>query len=181
LDLREKSQRGTKTIKLRPVDGDLQERLEKMTDVQRADPAARQQTVRLVTLSALVGTVLIIGFERYRTPLRDWLVSEPEAMAHRVNLVFLLSAAVLSAPPLAFAIYLWSLGAKVLRARQFPPPGYRVIRDTPVIGGQAAVSRGRGFKVLALCLGVASALLWLLLCGSRGCSVKERPKSGGCS
>ena len=59
--------------------------------------------------------------------------------------------------------YLWSLGAKVLRARQFPPPGYRVIRDTPVIGGQAAVLRGRGLKVLAVCLALASALLWLLL------------------
>jgi hypothetical protein len=42
----------------------------------------------------------------------------------------------------------------VLRARQFPPPEYRVIRDTPVIGGQAAVLRGRGLKVLAVCLGV---------------------------
>ena len=31
------------------------------------------------------------------------------------------------------AAYLWSLGAKVLRAREFPPPGHRVIRDTPVI------------------------------------------------
>jgi hypothetical protein len=134
-----------------------------MTEVQRAHPAARRQAVRLVILGALVGTVLIIGFERYRTPLRDWLLSEPDAMAHRVKLVFLLSAAVLSAPLLAFAVYLWSLGAKVLRARQFPPPGYLVIRDTPVTGGQAAVSRGRGFKVLALCLGIASALLWLLL------------------
>lgn len=134
-----------------------------MTEVQRADPAARRQTVRFIVLSALVGTVLIVGFERYRTPLRDWLLAKPEELAHRVKLVFLLSVAVLSAPLLAFAFYLWSLGAKVLRARQFPPPGYRVVRDTPVMGGQAAVSRGRGFKVLALCFGIASALLWLLL------------------
>ena len=62
--------------------------------------------------------------------------------------MFFLSAVVLSAPLVAFAVYLWSLGAKVLRARQFPPPGYRVIRDTPVIGGQAAVLRGRGSKFL---------------------------------
>ena len=87
----------------------------------------------------------------------------PEELAHRVKLVFLLSAVVLSAPLLAFAVYLWSLGANVLRARQFPPPGYRVMRDTPVIGGRAAVSRGRAFKLLALCLGIASVLLWLLL------------------
>ena len=49
------------------------------------------------------------------------------------------------------------------RARQSPPPEFRVIRDTPVIAGEAALARGRGFKVLALCLVMASALLWLLL------------------
>jgi hypothetical protein len=134
-----------------------------MTEVRRADPAARRQAVRFVILGALIGSVLIVGFERYRTPVRDWLLSKPEELAHRVKLVFLLSAVVLSAPLLAFAVYLWSLGANVLRARQFPPPGYRVMRDTPVIGGRAAVSRGRAFKLLALCLGIASVLLWLLL------------------
>ena len=131
-----------------------------MTEVRRADPAARRQAVVLVVLGAVVGALLILGFERYRTPLRDWLLSEPGELGYRVRLVFFLSAAVLSAPLVAFAVYLWSLGAKVLRARQFPPPGYR---DTPVIGGQAAVLRGRGLKVLAVCLALASALLWLLL------------------
>jgi hypothetical protein len=135
----------------------------KMTEVRRADPAARRLTVLLVIVGVLVATLLIVGFERYRTLLRDWLLSEPGELGYRVRLVFFLSAAVLSAPLVAFAVYLWSLGAKVLRARQFPPPGYRVIRDTPVIGGQAAVLRGRDLKVLAACLGVASVLLWLLL------------------
>ena len=83
-----------------------------MTEVRRADPAARRQAVRFVILGALIGTVLIVGFERYRTPVRDWLLFKPEELAHRVKLVFLLSAVVLSAPLLAFAVYLWSLGPK---------------------------------------------------------------------
>jgi hypothetical protein len=122
LDLREKSQRGTKTI--------------------------RQPLIQ------------ICG---YRTPLRDWLLAEPEAIAHRVKLVFLLSAVVLSAPLLGFAVYLWSLGAKVLRAQQFPPPGIESFVTLLSSVGQVAVSRGRSFKVLAPCLGIASVLLWLLL------------------
>jgi hypothetical protein len=134
-----------------------------MTEVRKADPGARRQAVLLVMLGALVGTLLIVGFERYRTPLRDWFFSEPRELVHRAKLVFLLSATVLSAPLVALAVYLWSLDVKVLRAGQFPPPAYRVIRDTPVIGGQAAVLRGRVFKVLALCLALASPLLWLLL------------------
>ena len=134
-----------------------------MVEIRRADPAARRHTVLFVVLGALAGTLLLFGFEHYRIPLRDWVLSEPEKLAHRLKLVFLVSVAVLSAPLVAFAVYLWSLGAKVLRVEQFPPPGYRVIRDTPVIGGQAAMSRGRGLQMLALCLGAASALLCLLL------------------
>ncbi|HEY7558727.1 MAG TPA: hypothetical protein VIH18_28385 [Candidatus Binatia bacterium] len=134
-----------------------------MTEIRRADPVARRQAVLFVVFGALAGALLVVGFERYRNPLRDWFLSEPEKSANRVKLVFFVSGVFLSAPLVAFAVYLWSLGAKVLRANQFPPPGYRVIRDTPVVGGQAAMSRGRGLKILALCLGVASAMLWLLL------------------
>ena len=45
----------------------------KMTEVRRADPAARRLTVLLVIVGVLVATLLIVGFERYRTLLRDWL------------------------------------------------------------------------------------------------------------
>ena len=65
-------------------------------------------------------------------------------------------------PLIALAIYLWSLGAKLL-PEEFPPPGYRVICDTRIVAGQSAVMRGRGLKVLALGLDGISALLWLLL------------------
>ena len=147
-----------------------------MTEVRRADPVVRRQAVLLVVLGTVVGALMILGFERYRTPLRDWLLSEPGEQARRVKLVFSLMAALLSAPLVAFAAYLWSLGAEVVRAGVFPPPGYRVIRDTPVIAGPAAVLRGRGLKALAVCLGVASALLWLLLWWlSRVFSEREQP------
>lgn len=127
-----------------------------MTEVRRADRGARhRRRARRDSANRWLRAL--------RQALRDWLLSEPGELGYRVRLVFFLFAAVLSVPLVAFAVYLWSLGAKVLRARQFPPPEYRVIRDTPVIGGQAAVLRGRGLKVLAVCLGVASVLLWLLL------------------
>jgi hypothetical protein len=134
-----------------------------MTEIRKADPAARRQALLFVILGALVGSLLIVGYERYSMPFRDWLLSEPGDLSHRLRLGFFLAAAFLSVPLLVFAVYLWSLGVKALRAREFPPPGYRVIRDTPVIGGHAAVLRGRGLKIVALCLGVASVLLWLLL------------------
>ena len=134
-----------------------------MTEVRRADPAVRRRAVLFVILGTVVGALLILGFERYRTPLRDWLLSEPEERARRVKLVLSLTGVLLSAPLVAFAGYLWSLGARVVRAEVFPPPGYRVLRETPVIVGPPAVARGRTLRAFALYLGIASALLWLLL------------------
>jgi hypothetical protein len=40
-----------------------------VTEVQRADPAARRLAVVLVVAGALVGSLLIAGLERYRAPL----------------------------------------------------------------------------------------------------------------
>src|SRR6266852_1125734 len=133
-----------------------------MPEVRRADPVARRRAVVFVVGGAFVGALLVVGFERYRARLRDWVRSEPQQLPHRLRLVLLLSAAVLSVPLFGFAASLWSLGGSVRRAEQFPPPGYRIIRDTPLLQGQAAVSRARRFRVLAICLAVASALLWLL-------------------
>jgi hypothetical protein len=134
-----------------------------MTDVRKADPSARRHAVLLLIVGTCVGALLIVGFERYHTPLRDWILAEPEASAQRVKLVFLLLAVLLPAPLLAFAAYVWSVGERVLRAREFPPPGFRVIRDTPVITGDRAISRGRLLKVFALGCGIASVVLGLLL------------------
>src|SRR5262249_58752968 len=118
------------------------------------EAAARREAVLVLAAATLVGALLIVGWERYEIPLRDWLRSEPGKLAHRARLGFLLLALALVAPVLAFAVQLWRLGARVLRARQFPPPGYRVIRDTPVISGPAAGSPGRGLKAPARGLGV---------------------------
>jgi hypothetical protein len=134
-----------------------------MTEVRRADPALRRQTVIVLVVGACVGALLIMGFERYSIPLRDWMLAQPGASVQRVKLVFLLLAALLVAPLLAFATYVWSIGGRVIRAREFPPPGLRVMRDTPVTTGEGAIFRGRLLKVFALGCGIASVALGLLL------------------
>lgn len=134
-----------------------------MTDVRRADPAVRRQVVLVLVVGTCVGALLIVAFERYRIPLSDWVLADPAVSARRLRLVFLGLAGLLLAPLLAFAAYVWSLGGRVVRAREFPPPGFRVVRDTPVVTGERAVSRGRLLKVLALACGVAAAALGLLL------------------
>ena len=134
-----------------------------MTEIRRADPAARRQAVWLLIVGMLVGGLLILAFERYGAPLREWVGSDPRDARQRIKLALVLLAVLLSVPVVAFAAYLWAFGAKVLRTQQFPPPGYRVIRDTPVVAAQAATMRGHAFRILALGLGAASLLLWLML------------------
>lgn len=132
-----------------------------MQEMRKADPAARRNAVLTVVLGAVVGGSLIVALNRYASSLRDWIGSEPSEAPRRLRLLLLLGATLLSAPLLVFAVHLWSIGARVLRVQEFPPPGYRVIRDTPVIGGRSAVLRGRAFLILAVVLGVTSVLLWL--------------------
>jgi hypothetical protein len=134
-----------------------------MTEIRKADPRARRQAVWLLIAGTLVGVLLILGFGRYSGSLRTWIKSDPTAVAHRLTLALVGLSIVLSAPAIAFAVYLWALGGRVLRAEQFPPPGYRVIRDTPVVGGQGARVRGHAFRILAACLVVTTLLLWLML------------------
>ena len=93
-----------------------------MSDVRRADATLRWQVLLILIVAACVGAVLIIGFERYRIPLREWVLEEP-ASAHRLKIVFLLLAAFLIAPLLAIATYVWSLGEQVIRARRISATG----------------------------------------------------------
>ena len=134
-----------------------------MTEVRRADAAARRTAALVLLAGTCVGALLLVAFTRYRIPLSDWVLAGPGSSALRVKLVFLLVPALLLAPLIALAVYLWALGGRVVRAREFPPPGLWVIRDTPIVTGERAVSRGRLLKVLALGCGIASAALAVLL------------------
>jgi hypothetical protein len=134
-----------------------------MTEVRRADPAARRTAALVLVAGTCVGALLLVTFTRYRIPLTDWVLACAGSSALRVKLVVLVVPALLLAPLVALAVYLWALGGKVVRTREFPPPGLRVIRDTPIVTGERAVSRGRLLKVLALGCGTASAALAVLL------------------
>jgi hypothetical protein len=58
----------------------------KITDVQRADSAARRKAIIIVIISAIVGSVLIVAFESKRSHLFDWLLSDQEKSVHRLKI-----------------------------------------------------------------------------------------------
>jgi hypothetical protein len=135
---------------------------EGLTDIRKADPVARRQAMLLVLLGGIVGGLLIAGFEHYHQPLRDWLLSGQGSLKLRLTTVLIMMAAVIAMPLGWFALFLWSLRGKVLKAGEYPPPGCQVIHDTPVVRGKAAVSVARALQVVALVLMAAIVLFCFL-------------------
>lgn len=143
-----------------------------MTEVRRADPTARRAAALMLVGGMCAGALLIAIFMRYRVPLGEWVRAD---RAQRGRLMFLLLTALVAGPLLGLAVYLWSLGERIVRAREFPPSGLRVIRDTPVITGAKAVVRGRLLKVLAIACAVASIVLAGLLWGLEQAVAEDLP------
>lgn len=71
--------------------------------------------------------------------------------------LFLAMIAVLAGPVIWFGVHTARFGSRVLATGQYPPPGARVIRRTPIVRGPIVRFTGRGQQVLG------SALV---LCGS---------------
>jgi hypothetical protein len=132
------------------------------TDIRRADPKARRQALLFVLLGAIVGAVLITGFELYRQPFREWLLAGQGGPGARMEGLLILTAALVAVPLGWFAAYLWKLGARVEAAAEYSPPGCQLLRDTPALCGNAAIARARALKSAALALLVAIGLLGLL-------------------
>lgn len=133
-----------------------------MTDTQRADPAARRKAIIIIIISGIVGSLLILAFERYQTQLYEWLQSDYGRSAHRVKILIILAAAFGAVSLFSLSTYLWSLGCKVSNSQQIPLPGQRVIRDTPILEGQATMTRVRVLKTIAVLLAGAGVMLCLV-------------------
>lgn len=136
------------------------------TGLRQADPAARRRTRLLAAVATIGGAVALMAIDRYRMPLRDWILADPGQAAQRVAMLVLFLALILLLPLLALAVGLWTIATRTAGTQQFPPSGLRLVRDTHVVTGSAAKARGRQLKLLAVCCAIAAAaagaLLWRL-------------------
>jgi len=131
-----------------------------MNEIQSADPVARRKAVSLTIVVAFFGLITISGLKLYKSQLSHWLERSIDLqtpwMAVAAGFVLVL--------PLIFAAgYLFSFGRRVCEARRFPPPGYSVIRDTPVREGRSATNHGRIVQVLAVLLAFAALTIPLMV------------------
>lgn len=111
-----------------------------------ADPSLRRELALVVILLALVAAVyfgyLLAEIER----MRDTDMPDPSGLLQHLHWASVGLVGVTS----AFFIYLILIAIKVFGSGQFPPPGARVLNDTPIRRG----ARARLIAVAGVLLGL---------------------------
>ena len=126
---------------------------------QKANSASRRKAISIVIAAALIGSLIIFFFEKQSDPLLNWFFSDSSQLVPRLKLFCTIVAIFGALLLIAFAVNLWFLGDRVIGARRFPLEGQKVVRDTPILEGRAAMARGRVYKILAGFFGLTAFAL----------------------
>lgn len=134
-------------------------------DILRADPRLRRVTLIVLGIAVMAALLGIVLFQQW---LRG-LVELPRSDELIVRLRQL-AAVALTGSGICLALlagYSAHKGTRAIQFQQWPLPGARVIRDTPVRRGPAAVRIGRRLQVVAgvgVLLAIATSILsWRIL------------------
>ena len=120
-------------------------------EVLKAMP--RPAAIRRIVLYIVIGSVIALSAKLVFFPwLKGYVsISDRVEALHRFKIVMFGFGAAL----LPVVIYLALYAVRIIKSRQFPPPGTQVLRDTPVVRGKKALIRG---------LGIGLCAAWLLGC-----------------
>jgi len=84
-----------------------------MQATRLANSASYKRNAMLVLLLSLAfGSAAILAYGWYWSVFLNFLVSEPEKLPERINLVLFIAAVALSAPLVCVGAYLWRLGSR---------------------------------------------------------------------
>ncbi|MBX3693391.1 hypothetical protein [Dokdonella sp.] len=124
-------------------------------DILRADARLRRVTWIALAVAAVLCVVAILAFQRWLAGIAPDM---PLEMLQKYIRQFI--ALTVTGVSLCLALLAWlaaRAGRRAVQARQWPIPGARVIRDTPIRRGEPAQRIGRQLQVLALVLLVFAA------------------------
>ncbi len=132
--------------------------------IEPASPILRRNTaIALGVIAVLLAGLLYFVEQQLPVLLNESLLDEsPEALTRQLN-GLIIALAVLSLPMAVPLWLMWSLANRAQKAERFPPPGTRVVRDTPIREGREAQRYARFLKALVLLLALAIAAIPVFL------------------
>lgn len=127
-------------------------------EIQPADPGARKRALwTLFAILVLTGTAAI-AFHFYGGRVERWAQDQLLELANRPQILFLL-AFVLMIPLAGASIPVFRQASKIVKSERIPPPGAKVLKDTPVITGKKAIRQGRGLQIMAVLMALFGLLV----------------------
>jgi len=107
-------------------------------DMIRADPALRRWALAIVLGMTIFGAIVIAYLPDILRELLALAVRSPEEAGRRATLILLAVVAPATLLGMLAGVDAIRRSRRALRAGQYPAPGSRVVRDTPVLRGRAA-------------------------------------------
>jgi hypothetical protein len=125
-----------------------------MREIQAADPVARRRALIAAVAIAALGWAAFFVLQEWLAELRG---GNPVETRRALEAAMIWGSWAACLPVVALVIWLWLEGGRVHRAGRFPPPGAKVIRDTPILHGDAARRRAMVYRIFAVILGLLCA------------------------
>ncbi len=137
-----------------------------MSEIQRADPNARQKTIKYILVMIVVFAPTIYWLNDNMKFIEKW-VAEPDETVKRIKIILSILITIGATLLLVASIYIFRIANAVLGSGRYPPPNIKVIRDTRIRHGVTARRIGRlmqGFGMITLVFLVGIVMLgWTLI------------------
>jgi len=122
------------------------------------DPRARKQAIVLATLLGIAGLALLLVVRRETAQINKLARDQRAAAVQRAQRLVIGVACCGVVGFVGMGVWFWRLGRRIRRADQFPPPGMKVVRETPIRTGAAAwrIAGVADFAALLSLIGAAA-------------------------
>jgi len=127
-----------------------------MAEIQRADDRNRRLAILALAVVLLGGVLLSVQFESWLTDVRHRPV---EVARESLTRVFRWCVRIGTVTIALAGCHFWWRGRRVRHTLRFPPPGTTVLRDTVILSGDAAASRGTMLQIVGVTLILCAATI----------------------
>lgn len=128
-----------------------------------ADPKARRQVLIALTISIVVGLIALKLLHSYLNGLLVLVGEDEEAATTQAVRLISILAALGALSFLGMGWWFWRLARRIRRSDQYPPPGAKVLRDTPLLTGPRAWTVATKAKLAAFfCSTLGVGVFWFL-------------------